>query len=72
MKTVTGNLHPPKTGEREKPKPTLRHHVDEVHKNDEERLRFKMEVLRVSEAVHILEECSQMNRQHEWRQIQLM
>ena len=49
MRTVTGNLPPPTNGEREKPKPTLRHHVDKVYKNDEERPRFKMEVLRVLE-----------------------
>ena len=65
----------------QRPKPTLRHHVDEAHRNDEERPRFKMEVLRVfggdallrqvSEAVQIREESGQMNRQQEWRQIQL-
>ena len=36
MRTVTGKPTPPKTVEREKPTPALRHHVDEVHKNDEE------------------------------------
>ena len=76
MRTVTGNLPPPKTGEREKPKTTLQHYVDEVHKNDEEQPIFKMEVLRVfggnallsqvNEAVQIREESGQMNRQQEW------
>ena len=47
IKTVTGNQPPPKIGEREKPKPTLQHHVDEVNMYDEERQRFIMEVLRV-------------------------
>ena len=80
MRTVTGNLPPPKAGERERPKPTLRYHVDEVHRN-EERPKFKMEVLKVfggdallrqvSEAEQIREESGQMNRQQEWRQIQL-
>ena len=80
MRTVTGNLPPPKAGERERPKPILRYHVDEVHRN-EERPKFKMEVLKVfgddallrqvSEAVQIREESGQMNRQQEWRQIQL-
>ena len=78
---ITGNLPPPTNGEREKPKHTMRHHVDEVHRNDEEKPRFKMEVLRVfggdvllrqvSEAVHIREKYGQMNRQQGWRQIQL-
>ena len=81
MRTVTSNLPPLTNGEREKPKPTLRHHIDEVHGNDEKRPGFKMEVLRVfggdallrqvSESVQIREECGQMNRQQEWRQIQL-
>ena len=70
---------PPKTGEKERPKATLRHHVDEMHRNDEERPRFKMEVLKVfggdallrqvSEAVQIREESGQMNRQQEWRMV---
>ena len=47
MRTVTGNLPPPKTGEKERPKSTLRHHVDEMHRNDEEKPRFKMEVFKV-------------------------
>ena len=81
MRTVTGNLPPPKTDEKERPKATLRHHVDEMHRNDEERPRFKMEVLKVfggdallrqvSEAVLIREDSGQMNRQHEWRMAQL-
>ena len=81
MRTVTGNLPPPKTGEKERPKATLRHHVDEMHRNDEERPRFKMEVLKVfggdallrqvSEAVQIREESGQMYRQQEWMMVQL-
>ena len=79
--SVTGSLPPPTDGEKEKPKPTLRHHVDKVHRNDEERPRFKMEALKVfggdallrqvSEAVQIREESGQMNRQQEWRMVQL-
>ena len=52
-----------------------------MHRNDEERPRFKMEVLKVfggdallrqvSEAVQIREESGQMNRQQEWRMVQL-
>ena len=81
ISTVTAKLPPPKTDEREKPKPTLRHHVDEKHVNDEIKPRFKMEVLKsfrgdallrqVSEAVQIREMKGQMNRQEEWRQIRL-
>ena len=81
MRTVTANLPPPKAGEKEKPKPTLRHHVDEMHGNDTGIPSFKMEVLKVfggdallrqvSEAVLIRETKGQMNRQEEWRRIQL-
>ena len=81
MKTVTANLPPHKAGEKEKPKPTLRHHIDEKHRDEEEKPKFKMEVLRifggdalmrqVSEAVEIRNTKGQMNRQDEWRQIQL-
>ena len=81
MKTVTANLPPHKVGEKEKPKPTLRHHIDEKHRDEEEKPKFKMEVLRifggdalmrqVSEAVEIRNTKGQMNRQDEWRQIQL-
>ena len=81
MKTVTANHPPQKAGDKEKPKPTLRHHIEEKHGHEDERPKFKMEVLRVfggdalirqvSEAIEIRETEGQMNRQEEWRQIQL-
>ena len=81
MKTVTANPHPQKASGKEKPKPTLRHHIEEKHGHEDERPKFKMEVLRVfggdalirqvSEAIEIRETEGQMNRQEEWRQIQL-
>ena len=68
-------LVPHKTGEKENFKPTLRHHIGEVHGNDARRPRFKMEVLKVfgedalsrqvSKAVYIREMSGQMNRQQE-------
>ena len=63
------------------PKPTLKHHVDEKHAAEVEPPKFKMEVTeifggdalkrQVSEAIQIRETRGQMNRQEEWRQIQL-
>ena len=61
------------------PKPTLKAHVDEKHAGEPP--KFKMEVVKmhggdallrqISEAVQIRETKGQMNRQEEWRQIQL-
>ena len=63
------------------PKPTLKHHVDEKNAAEAEPPKFKMEVTevfggdalkrQVSEAIQIRETRGQMNRQEEWRQIQL-
>ena len=60
---------------------TLKHHVDEKHAAEAEPPKFKMEVTeifggdalkrQVSEAIQIRETRGQMNRQEEWRQIQL-
>ena len=61
------------------PKPTLKAHVDDKHAGEPP--TFKMEVVKmhggdallrqISEAVQIRETKGQMNRQEEWRQIQL-
>ena len=72
---------PSQTEGRRKPKPTLAHYVSVSHGEDVEPPRFKMEVTgvyggdallrQVSEAIRIKETRGQMNRQEEWRQIQL-
>ena len=58
-----------------RPKPTLKHHVDEKHAAEAEPIKFKMEVTEVfggdalmrqiSEAIQIRETGGQMNRQEE-------
>ena len=70
---ITATLDP------ERPKPTLKHHVDSKHADDANPPSFKMKVTgvyegdalnrQVSEAVRIRSTSSQMNRQVEWRQI---
>ena len=66
---------------RKQPKPTIQHHVDDRHADDPTPPKFKMEVTKVyrgdallrqvGEAIQIRETPGQMNRQEEWRQIQL-
>ena len=61
------------------PKPTLKVQIDEIHAGEPQ--KFKMEVVKmhggnallrqISEAVQIHETIGLMNRQEEWRQIQL-
>ena len=83
--SITAPHHPQPTQDCGKPtsmpKPTLRHHVDTEHADDNTPPTFKMEVTgiyggdatmrQVSEAVKIKHTHGQMNRQEEWRQIRL-